>query len=590
MPIAPLQSIGMAGLNTDQPRESLDLQFWDTGLNMRSFEGALTGVPDFDTDVDTVRLFQNTTDGPDYPSNEVTIRPIEIAQWTAAGTDQVDLVTMGLNNSDSGVVYVVGGGNDPASIIDMVLPTTFEYDQQYGWQAFAFNEVVVINPTTAGPMYSFDRATFYPLPNWFGWRIGSSITTLTQYNVYKVTNVVDEDWSSVGGTTKMVDNQVFTATVDSADISALGTVKEMRPYFAKKMTTYNGRLVALNLFNDKNTVDESDDIYSPVELAYSSSVSDIGTILNLEWYASFRNTAGNAFLTQTPGRVVDALQLGEFLMVYKTDAVVRMQDTGEPLFVVGDTAFLDDGILSEGCVVDIGSNQHFVVGQFGMYIHTGGPDKDVVSNMKVEKFFYNDLPESLEDRGLTFVFHDSLDKEVWVCYRDSSENPSDTYKGCTRALVYNYVQGTWYLRSLPNVTSMVETEIEGAVRIFAASVDVAPNSSVTGTLYELDKDTLISDGYIQWTARSMGNPNEVKAIDGLYPTSADSFKIRMATSNTPTPPDIASVTPKTFDPDSAYKVDFRQLGRYYTMRWAMDDAIDPQISACLVDQRIEGGR
>lgn len=590
MPVAPLENIGMGGLNTDQPKESLDLLFWDTGLNMRSYEGALRGVPDFDTSVDTVRLYQNTTDGPDYPTNEVSIRPIVITQWTAAGTDQVDLVTIGLDASDNGTIYLTGQGGDPAIVSEFTFPYSITYDQRFGMQAFVFNEVCVANVTTAAPMYSFDRQNFYPLPNWFGEEIGSDLTAVSQYTVYKITTVTTSDWSSIGGPTSAVVGDVFTATTASADITALGAVKALRHYFAMKMTNYNGRLVALNLYNDLNDADPANDIRSPIEMVYSSSVSDIGTILDLEWYASFRNTAGNAFLTQTPGRVVDAAQLGEFLMVYKTDAVIRMQDTGEPLFVVGDTAFLDDGILSEGCVVDIGSNKHFVVGQYGIYIHSGGPEKEVVSNLKVEKFFYNDLPSSVNDRNLTFVFHHSLDKEVWVCYRHAAANPLDTYKGCTRALVYNYQQGTWYLRSLPNITSMVETEIEGAVRIFAASVDVAPNSSVAGTLYELDSSTMVADGYIQWTSRGLGNVNQVKAVDGLYPTSENEFEIRIKTSNFPTPPDIASVTPKTFNPDSAYKVDFRNLGRYYTMRWQMDGTIDPKISACLVDQRIEGVR
>lgn len=589
MPVAPLQNIGMAGLNTDQPKESLDLQFWDTGINMRSFEGALIGVPSFDTSPDTVRLFQNTTDGPDYPTDEVSIRPIEIAQWTAAGSDQVDMIVVGLDNSDAGTVYLVGGGYDPAGVTEFTFPYSITYDQKFGMQAFVFNEVAIVNVTTAAPAYSFNRTDFYPLPNWFGEPVGSALTAVSQYTVYYIESVTADDWSSIGGPTTAVVGNVFTCTTASADITALGSVKELRHYFAMKMTPYNGRLVAINLFNDLNDADPANDIRSPIEIAYSSSVSDIGTILDLEWYASFRNTAGNAFLTQTPGRVVDAAQLGEFLMVYKTDAVIRMQDTGEPLFVVGDTAFLDDGILSEGCVVDIGSNRHFVVGQYGMYIHSGGPEKEVVSNMKVEKFFYNDLPTSVNDRNLTFVYHHSLDKEVWVCYRHAAA-ADETYKGATRALVYNYEQGTWYLRSLPNVTAITETEIEGAVRIFAASVDEAPNSAVTGYLYELDDTVLESDGYIQWTSRGMGNVNEVKAIDGLYPTSENSFLIRMAAAGTPAAPDIASVTPKEFDPDSMYKVDFRKLGRYYTMRWAMDGTINPKISACLVDQRVEGVR
>lgn len=589
MPIAPLENIGLGGLITDMPKESLELTYWDTGLDMRSYEGSLRGVPDFDTNVATVRLYQNTTDGPDYPTNEVSIRPIEIAQWTSAGTDQVDILTIGLDNVDSGVIYLSGQGFDPAGVSELAKVSTFTYDPKFGIQAFVFNEIAVLNTTTAQPMYSFDKETFYTLPNWFGEATGSDITAISQYTVYQITIVTTVDWSSVGGSTQAVVGEIFTATSSSADITALGSVKSLNHYSAKKMTKYNGRLVALNLFNDLNDGDPANDIRSPIEIAYSSSVSDIGTIIDLEWYASFRNTAGNLFLTQTPGRVVDAKQLGEFLMVYKTDAVIRLQDTGEPLFLVGDTAFLDDGVLSEGCIADIGSNRHFVVGQFGIYIHAGGPDKDVISNNKVETFFYGDLPDSIADRNLTFVFHNSIDKEVWVCYRNAAAATGDPFKGCTRALVYNYEQGTWYLRSLPNVTTIIETEIEGAIRVFASSVDVEPNSTSVGTLYELS-DILVPDGYVQWTSRGLGNVNQVKAVDGLWPTSENEFDIRMVTGSTPAPPDVAAQTPRRYDPDSAYKVDFRELGRYYSLRFQMNASVDPKISAVLSDSRMSGER
>lgn len=590
MPIAPLENIGLGGLNTDMPNESLQMMFWDDGLDMRSFEGALRGVPDFDTDVATVRLYQNTTDGPDYPTNEVSIRPIEITQWTSAGETQVDMLTIGLDNADSGAIYLTGRGFDPAGVEELNKAYSFTYDQEFGFQSFIFNEVAILNPTTEPPMYCFDKATFRKLPNWFGEPIGAAATAVSEFEVYYIASVTADDWSSIGGPTKAVVGNVFTCTSTSADITALGSVQELDAYKAKKFTTYNGRLVALNLFNDLADGDPANDIESPIEIAYSSSVSEVGTIIDLEWYASFRNTAGNLFITATPGRVVDAAQLGEFLMVYKTDAVFRLQDTGDPLFLVSDTAFLDDGILSEGCVVDIGSNRHFVVGQYGMYIHSGGPEKKVVSNKRVEKFFYDDLPASVADRALTFVHHDSLDKEVWVCYRHAAANSGASYKGCTRALVYQYEQDTWYLRTLPNITSIHETEIEGAVRTFAASVDVEPNSTSVGTLYEVTRSTLVADGYVEWNSRGMGNINQVKALDGLWPTSEDTFLIRVEASGTPAEVDMSASTPKTFNPSTAYKTDWRKLGRYYSMRWQMDGTTDPIISACLADMRMEGQR
>lgn len=156
--------------------------------------------------------------------------------------------------------------------------------------------------------------------------------------------------------------------------------------------------------------------------------------------------------------------------------------------------------------------------------------------------------------------------------------------------MYNYTQGTWYLRSLENVTDIEETEVEGEIRTFAASTDVVAASSIAGSLYELDNNTMVADGYIQWTSRGLGSADRVKSIDGLYPTSKEEFDIRIVASDNPSAPDIASETPKQFNPASQYKRDFRKLGRYITMRWAMNGTVNPSISTCLADMVEHGVR
>jgi len=590
MPIAPLEKFGLGGLITDQPRESMDLTYFDDGLNMRANNGALTGVFDFDEDDLRVRLFQLNTDGAEYTSDIATIKPIEISQWTKAGTEYLDILTVGLDVSNAGSVYVTGGNEDPAVITACNLVYPFTYDQDYGLNSFIFNEVAILNTVTAPPMYSFDRENFYQLPNFFGEPVGSALTAVSQYTVYQITTVTTDDWTSIGGSGTAVVGEVFTATASSIDITALGDVKLMHLYTTKRMCVYNGRLIAMNLYNDLDTVSLTDDINSPIEVAWSTSVSSIGSIIGLEWYASFRNTAGNNFLTQTPGKVVDGKQLGEFLMIYKTDSVFRLQDAGDPLFLVGETAFLDDGILAADCVADIGSNRHFCVGQYGLYIHTGGPEKMDIAEDKNIVGLYDDLPSSLEDRALTFVFHDSLNSEVWTCYRHRDASVVATEKGCTRALVYNYVEDKFYRRSLPNVTKIIETEINGIVEIVAASADVIANSTVTGGLYVLSRTDLIADGWIQFTSRDLGMIESVKEINGMWPTAKGDFDMKVKASLSSAEVDMNVVTPVTFNAALDYKMDFRQLGRFHTIRVAMDGTTDPNISGMKVDMVKEGER
>ena len=590
MPIAPLEKFGLGGLITDQPKESLDLSFFDDGLNMRPLDGAVTGVFDFVTDDSRIRLFQDSAEGSPWDEDLTSIKPYEIVQWTRAGTEYLDVLTVGLDASENGVIYVTGNDSDPAVVATCATVYPFTYSPQYGFNAFIFNEVAIVNTVNAPPMYSFDRENFYQLPNFFGEPVGPVLTAVSQYTVYKIANIVSEDWSSIGGRTTAVVGDVVTASVNDADISALGDVQLMHMYTCKRMCRYNGRLIAMNLFNDLDNADATDDINSPIEVAWSSSVEAIGTIFTLEWYASFRNTAGNNFLTQTPGKVVDGMQLGEFLMIYKTDSAFRMQDSGDPMFLVGETAFLDDGILAPDCVADIGSNRHFVVGQYGLYIHSGGPEKEDVSDEKVQTALYNDLPVSLEDRALTFVFHDSLNSEVWTCYRHRAALTSDTYKGCTRALVYNYVDGKFYSRSIPNCIKIVETEINGIVEIIASSVDIVTGSLVTGHLYSLSKDTLISDGWMQFSSRDLGMIETVKELQGFWPTAQGDFEMKVKAAPSSATPDMSVVTPSNFTASSDYKMDFRELGRFHTIRLEMSGTIDPVISNMKMDMQAEGQR
>jgi len=590
MPIAPLQKFGLGGLITDQPKESLDLTYFDDGLNLRSDDGAISGVYTFDEDDLRLRLFQLAVDGEPYEFDTETINPVYITQWTQAGIEYLDVLTVGLNAVDAGKVYITGGNQDPAVVSLCSTVYNFTYEPLYGFNSFIFNEVAVLNTVTAPPMYSFDRENFYQLPNFFGEPIGLDLTAIDVHTVYSISTVTQEDWSSVGGPLNAVVGSVFTATSTNADISALGEVKVMQAYTAKRMCVYNGRLIAMNLANDLGTPTEIDDIKSPIEVAWSTSVTNIGSIIDLQWYASFTNTAGNNFLTQTPGKVVDGKQLGEFLMIYKTDSVYRLQDAGDPLFLVGETAFLDDGILAADCAVDIGSNQHFVVGQYGLYIHTGGPDKKDIAEDKNISGLYDDLPISVADRALTFCFHDSLRSEVWTCYRNKDASDIEPSKGCTRALIYNYTDGTFYRRSLPNVSKIIETEINGVVEIVAASRNVVPGSLTLGGLYILSRDTLEPNGWIQFSSRDLGMIEVVKEIDGLWPTAQGNFECKIKGSLSSATPDMSIITPANFASATDYKIDFRQLGRFHTIRIEMSGSVDPVISGMKIDMKQLGER
>ena len=96
---------------------------------------------------------------------------------------------------------------------------------------------------------------------------------------------------------------------------------------------------------------------------------------------------------------------------------------------MGRVLFDDDGLYSPGCFADIGGGRHFVVGNSGVYMHDGGPNKQNISRGRIERELYADVDLVARDR--TFVAHHPADKEVWICYK--SVDFIGTNTGCDRA-------------------------------------------------------------------------------------------------------------------------------------------------------------
>jgi hypothetical protein len=603
MPIVPLEGFGVGGLITDVPKESMSMQFFDECLNMKSKYGELTGVASFDISTDTLgklRTWTDTNDGASYADN-LSIKPADITQWTRGSETYLDVLTLGYTSGGSGVIYLIGGeegvGDADKSNISVL---TSEYGFTYnsaGTQtpySFIFNEMCILDLEGKAPQYSNDKAVFQRIPNWLSESYGSTTTTIVAGNIYEIAVNTDPNWSAYGGPSAAVVGSKFDSTF-TGDIGVQGSVRDCQPYVAERVALFNGRLIALNLSNDLGDGNAANDITKSITIAYSSSIAARNSLAGVEWYASATNSAGDVILSESPGRIVDAKQLGDYLMVYKTDAVVRLFDTGAPFYLTGETVFLDDGVMSEDCVVDMGGNKHFVVGNYGLYMHTGGPESMVVSDKKIEHAFYDDLATSAADRALTFAFHDTLEKEIWVCYRDVSQNTADADKACTKAIVFDYIEGTFHKRDLNNLNDIIEVEIDGVQEVIAASLDETAGLQTTAGLHLLAKNNsagnktkYVADGFVRFNARTLDSVGNMKELSALYPTSENSFNVKVYSDDVPTVKDMSTEVACPFDPTLDYKEDFREAGRYYTIEINMNGAISPQISDMKVDM-LEGG-
>ena len=504
--ITPEVDFSSVGLITDVPAHALPQGAWSDCLNIRVKDGAVQGVNSFEDSFSISSTFS-------------TSKPVAITQWTPAGSSFLNIayVIKSEHVSDvanKGRVFIYNTGTQvTAEITDATLP--FLIDDKYPPQLFVFNGLLICNPGTGMPTYITADAT-------------------TNGNL-----AVLPGWLNMAGT-----------------------------QYARVLRPFKNRLMAMSFFDDKGTASLSDDEAYPVDLAWSSHITALDSLSGVTWQATTTNTAGDAYLTQTSGRILDGGQLGEFFIAYKTDAVVRVYETGDSFVLGFDSIFEDDGIYSTRCFANIGDSQHLVIGNYGVYLHDGQSQRqDIAKGIFQDTMF--DLVKG-SDKNKSFVFQQTRDKEVWFCFRETGTSGS----GCNKAFVYNYMSQSVHIRTLPDITDLYETEIDGQLAIYAAA-----DSSV---VKQLSNTLLETSGWFSRTDDSLGSNDRYKDINQIFPESTGSFKIAIVSSSGPlTASELYTqfnLKDKVYDPALTYKLDVRDSGRYLNMRVTMNGTINPKLT------------
>jgi len=503
------------GLITDVPAHALPQGAWNDCLNIRVKDGSIQGVNDF---VASIGLPTG------YPAGEV----MSLTQWTPAGSSFLNIAYI-LKDTASvtgtkGRVFVYNTSTSVhVEITNALADANFEIDYEYPPQLFVFNGLLICNPGTGNPQY-----------------ISADATTAG--------NLVDlPNWSAMAGT-----------------------------QYARIMRPFKNRLIAMSFFDDKDTPVATDDEAYPVDLAWSSHITSLDSLSGVSWQASTVNSAGDAFLTQTPGRILDGGQLGEFFIAYKTDAVIRVTETGDNFILAFDSIFEDDGVYSTRCFANIGDSQHLVIGNYGVYLHDGQSSRqDIAKGLFQDTMF--DLV-SPTDKNRSFVFQQTRDKEVWFCFRETGT----TGFGCNKAFVFNYSDQKVHIRTLPDISDMWETELNGSLKIYAAKN--------TSGIYELSSSVLITSGFFTRVDDSMEQNSMYKDITTMYPESKGSFKISLVGSSTKLSDAELNTSfnlkDKTFDPANDYKVDTRESGRFMNLRVTMNGTNNPKLTTLQFGLRV----
>jgi len=450
---------------------------------------------------------------------------VALTQFTPSGADHLIIayIVKGTDNLGHVVLY----DTDPLStapyndVSNSILP--FSFDDKYPPQLFVFNEILIVNPATdSQPMWTDAKVLSGSLQAMPGW-------------------ISDSDTN---------------------------------PIIARILKPFNSRLMAMNIL-ERHGEGTADDITTPIDILWSSHITTKNSLDGTEWLASYVNTAGSSFATETPGKILDGGQLGEFFIAYKSDAVIRISETGDAFVLSFDSIFEDDGIYSTRCFANIGNSQHLVVGNYGVFIHDGQSQKTDIAKGIFQDTIFDLVNPAWKDRS--FCFQQTRDKEVWFCFPSATTDTS----GCDLAFVYDYNEKKLHKRSLPSLTDIYETEINGKLEIYAAK----PSAS---NIQRLSNDTYEADGFFVHEDDNLEDNTAIKWINGAYLDSSRPFKIGLSATNHLT--DSKTYTLKIFDPSNSYKSDFRVTGRYINLKVQMDGDKNPSLGKLQFDIKLAGKR
>ena len=505
------------GLVVDVPANAVPTGGWSNSLNVRCKNNSVQGVNAFEDDIALWHTAGSIASG----------EAKAVCQFTPAGGDDLIIayIVKKTDGNGSVILYNTGGSGDSRweDVTNATADQVFTFDDNFPPQIFVFNELLIVNPAVdAPPQFTnakVSAGSLVELPGWLNDSTGSAI-------------------------------------------------------IARIVRPFNNRLVAMSVL-EEHGAGTGDDVYQPIDFLWSSHITTIASVAAASWTASTTNTAGDAFLLDTPGKILDGGQLGEFFIAYKSDSVVRVRETGDTYVLAFESIFEDDGIYSTRCFANIGNAQHLVVGNYGVYLHDGQSQRQEIAKDLFKDTMYALVKTAERDRA--FCFQQTRDKEVWFCLASTANSST----GCDIAFVYNYQDGKIHKRSLPGVSDIFETELDGVLKIYAAKPDDTK-------LQVLSNSVLESDGFFERTDDNLTDNSITKQINRILVNAKGSCNL--AITGTSFLSDSKTFTDIAFNPATQYKVDTRTSGRYMNLRVTMDGATNPELTKLQFDIKVIGVR
>lgn len=174
-----------------------------------------------------------------------------------------------------------------------------------------------------------------------------------------------------------------------------------------------------------------------------SHPADPGT-LPVSWdIADATKDAGEFDLADTSDVIVDAVPLGQSLIVYKENSIWQMDYVGSPYIWSTKPVINGVGLLAQDCVVPYPGG-HVVLTQ-GDIVNFDGSTTQSIADGRVRRWLSDNLNAERYQRS--FAVGNYRRNEAWICVPRTGSDWPDT------ALIYNWKDGTWGIRELAQASA-----------------------------------------------------------------------------------------------------------------------------------------
>lgn len=325
-----------------------------------------------------------------------------------------------------------------------------------------------------------------------------------------------------------------------------------------------------------------------------------------EWTPSASNFAGFVDLAPMSSECVDAMTLGDDMVIYKRESIwAATMVLGNAVFAFRQM-FTERGAAATNGVCRGPDDEHLFIGSDGDIWVTDGVQMRSVLDGRAQRFFYDDF--SRPTNGVYSASTLMREKLGIICY------PSGGATNGTRALLFDFASGDIGFRDLPGVHCMaagralkdvgdsntwtgddaawgIDTEVWNQ-RISSATVEDVVYSGEDGEFLFEGGDLALTVN-IEKHGIAFGNPKRRKIVSRIWPKisgrDGDVVKIRLGGQDvTGGPTDLSP--PVDFVIGSDQPVDAFVSGRFITLIVESDDTVAPwRMGTVDVEYREVGG-